>query len=310
MTAVLELPGAAVADEQGTSVCAAGGRPHPVVDGNDRPMSGHLCARHHTVLERVLRDIEREAGPYQVAESGKRIINLDPTPSMQTLWDRSGGALASEQSPVRTSVVVHRDTRHGDGNSEDDEDLHAGGGTWPVLVVLNRWADHIRRERPLTVPTVTVRLGWERARRSPVCAQPCGHDSCGRWITDTVRAEPTLTSELAVLTRQLDWAADQDWVGDMYTDLRQLRDQLRRINGTHPPDPLPGRCPNMVNGAECGGPLWPVKPKHTSGEDVWTGASPSAVRCSACTQRWEGPSDLARLALILERQSKAKGHQK
>jgi hypothetical protein len=301
MMALREAPEAA---QPNRARCAAGGQPHHVTDGQGKPISGLLCEHHFDALARILRDIEREAALSQVTESGQRLPNLDPVPSMQIRWDRSGGSLASQQAPARLDVLVHTDHRHGTGKSEDDDDLRAAGLTASVLVVLHAWADHVRREHHLTRATTTVRLGWARSPRGPVCPRPCRHDTCGRWITDTIPAAPTITGERNLLTRQLPWIARQDWVGDMYRDLRQLRDQLRRANGTAPDDPLPGRCPNMINGRECGGPLWPVKPKHTSGQ-AWTGSTPSSVRCSACRQRWEGPSNLARLALIIETQSRA-----
>ena len=285
--------------------CLAGGRKHPVTDKRGEPISGRLCEHHFDTLGRILRDIEREAAPTQVTESDRLLTNLELAPSMQIDWNSSGGALASELSPVRLNALVHRDTRHGLGDWEDEDDRHAAGHAVSVLVVLHAWADQVRRDHHLTRPTVTVRLGWLHARRGPVCGHPCGHDTCGTWVTDTITAQPTITGERNLLTRQLDWIAGQPWVGDMYADLRQLRDQLRRANGTNPDDPLPGRCPNLIDGRECNGPLWPVKPLHTSGQ-VWTGGAPSAIRCSACTQRWEGPSALARLALILEAQQRAK----
>lgn len=303
MTAVLDLPGATVADNPDTHVCAAGGRPHPVTDSGGRPVTGWLCDRHLHALGVILRGIEREAASYQYLDSGKLLGNLNPVPSMQIRWDRSGGGLASQQTPARLDAIVHRDPRRGTGMTPQAiDDEAAWDSSASTLETLHSWAEQVRRERPLTRPTATVRLGWLYNRRGPICGWHCGHDTCGMWITDTIRAEPTIRSERDLLTRHLDWIAGQDWAGDLYKDLARLLDQLRRTNGTHLADPLPGRCPSLIDNRECGGPLWPGKPEHTVGE--WTGSATSAVACGACKTRWEGPSALARLALILDTQGR------
>ena len=260
--------------------CLAGGRKHQVTDKQGKPMSGRLCEHHFDTLSRILRDIEREAAPWQVTESDRRLTNLDLVPSMQIDWNSSGGALASELSPVRLNALVHRDTRHGLGDWEDEDDRHAAGHAVSVLVVLHAWADQVRRDHHLTRPTVTVRLGWLHARRGPVCGHPCGHDTCGTWVTDTITAQPTITGERNLLTRQLDWIAGQPWVGDMYADLRQLRDQLRRANGTNPDDPLPGRCPNLIDGTGMQrAPVAGQTPAHLrAGVDGWRPLSHPVLR--------------------------------
>lgn len=292
--------------------CAATGRSHRVVDAAGKPISGNLCEKHFQQLGTMLRALEREAAPFQHLERGEVLGNLNPVPSMQVTLDHGGGGLASQLSPARLDVIVHRDPRHGTGKSEDDDDVRAGGSTASALYVLHTWANEVRAGRNITRPTVTVRLGWVRSPRGPVCAHACGHESCGHWVTDTVRALPTVRGERDLLTRNLDWIARQDWAGDFYRDIHSLRDQLRRANGTAPPAPLPGRCPNVIEErkgkrVECGGPLWPVKPMHTSGAEAWTGASPSAIRCESCTRRWEGPSQVARLVLMIEQSRTKRG---
>jgi hypothetical protein len=290
--------------EQNVPECAAGGRPHrATTKGDDPEPTGHLLCEHHfDQLGKWLRDIEREAAPTQRLEHGI-LGNLDSRPSMQIVLDHAGGGLASQQSPVRLDAVVLTDPRRGTGATLGrDFDELAWDDTPSVLNTLHTWARQVRVDRHLTPPTHTVRLGWSRVPTGPACAHPCGHDSCGQWITDEVRALPTVRSEREVLTRHLDWIARQDWVGDMWTELRQLRDRLQSANQTTAPRPH-GRCPNVVQvkgtDRECGGPLWPVKPAHTAGEDAWTGSSPSAVQCARCEQRWDGPPAMARLAITL-----------
>lgn len=82
-------------------------------------------------------------------------------------------------------------------------------------------------------------------------------------------------TEAALLIRRMDHVTRQDWVADMWTELREVVDQLRTIAGE--PRPLPvGRCPNIPEGAEkeCGTSLY-VRP----GTDT--------ITCRACGRQWD-----------------------
>jgi hypothetical protein len=289
---LIHVTGEMVPDPAPNRQCVATTKPHPA-DG------GYLCRNHLNQLGTILRDIEREAR------------DVDPSPSIAARWNYAtggntgGGDPAFQQAPVRLDPVVLRDHRRGLGWSEDDVDAHAAGKTRSVLGTLTTWAGRLREERRLTPPTrvETIRMGPVRV--GPVCPTPCHHESCNltaRWVT--VPVPPTVHSERDLLSRHLDWMAKQVWVEDAYAELRQLRDQLQYANGTSPERPMPGHCYELIDGAECGGPLWPTKPVHTVGE--WTGTSPSAVKCGSCGRRWEGAGEMARLAVVTgEQQQKA-----
>lgn len=82
-------------------------------------------------------------------------------------------------------------------------------------------------------------------------------------------------TEAALLTRRLDHVTRQEWVADMWTELREVVDQLRTIAGE--PRPLPvGRCPNVPEdkGSECGTPLY-------------VRAGTDTITCRQCGRQWE-----------------------
>jgi hypothetical protein len=280
--------------------CAVAKHNHPATDRQGRPTGHRLCARHYQGLAKDLRSIEFE------------VRNLDPSPSMSSALDgRSGGkgTPAFQQTPARLDPIVLSDHRQGEGWWEDAEDAHAANGLTSVLTVLVRYANRVRAGRNMKIPlrwVVDLIPGREWPTDRIVCSQPCKHTEClavAWWKSAPL--VPTVHSERDVLTRALDWICEQDWVEEFYGDVRKLRGQLQQANGTNAVRPIPGKCPVQPSpGRECGGPLWPTKPKHTVGE--WTGSAPSAIRCGSCQTRWEGAGPIARLALILERQEKGR----
>jgi hypothetical protein len=229
---------------------------------------------------------------------------------------RGGGKStpAFQQTPLRLDPVVLRDHRRGEGWSEDADDALAAGNTTSVVAVLNRHANRVRAGRAIEIPLVWV-VDLIPGKPEPdflICPTPCLHKECRAlawWRSAPL--PPTIAGEAQLLERHMEWIAAQlpdengDWPAQLHHDVRALRAQLQQANGTSQPRPLPGKCPVQSSpGQECGGPLWPTKPKHTVGE--WTGSAPSAIRCGSCETRWEGPGPIARLALILEAQKKAK----
>jgi hypothetical protein len=116
----------------------------------------------------------------------------------------------------------------------------------------------------------------------------------------------TLPGECATLTRHLDWIAAQPWIDEFATQLGDLLARLRRAN----PDTLRartiGRCPQP----DCGGPIRRRPQQHTMWRDEGDRCTAHAIQlhdgpayCGRCRATWEGP-DMARLALILERQER------
>jgi hypothetical protein len=172
---------------------------------------------------------------------------LSAVPSMAIRTGSGGGSLASTRSPARLDVLVHLDTRRGTGMSETDDDQHAAGQTLPVLDVLHSWARVVREER--------------------------GFAS---------RAAVTISGERDVLTRALDWIAEQPWVDEMFTEVRQLVGQLKAANGTQAEKPV-GRCYLPNDTGICDGP-------------VWVDTAMGHAHCGRCKQTWTG----AQLLLLKE----------
>lgn len=223
---------------------------------------GYLCAGHYSRLAAMLRDIEDEASA------------LDARPSMAIRVGNGKGSLASERTPVRLDVLVHNDPRSRPAGTRypgpscpscwhdscteirawiDAFDAHATE-TLSILDVLGSWARIVREERDLNVSGAA-----------------------------------TITGERDLLTRQLDWCARQDWVDEMYDDLRKLVGQLRAVNGTLTEKPV-GHCylPTIEGDGICRGPIW---------IDTIAGHA----HCGKCRQTWDGPQ-LAMLRFELDEQ--------
>jgi hypothetical protein len=145
---------------------------------------------------------------------------LSAVPSMAIRTGSGGGSLASTRSPARLDVLVHLDNRRGTGKSETDDDELAAGQTLPVLDVLHSWARVVREERGFTS-----------------------------------QAAVTISGERDVLTRALDWIAEQPWVDEMFNEVRQLVGQLKAANGTQDEKPV-GRCYLATETGICDGPIW------------------------------------------------------
>lgn len=157
---------------------------------------------------------------------------------------RSG--LASQRSVGALDVMVLRDRRSRDRDVEDPDGSSGRG----VLEILESWARLVREQRALTNPTVD--LAYVRAARpaGPVCdpQQPaCGHHTCETWtMRGTVLAPITVLSERRVLAAHLDWILTQDWVDELYVDIRDAWSQIRAHTG-------PTGRPGFVAHCPCGG---------------------------------------------------------
>lgn len=150
------------------------------------------------------------------------------------------------RSPARDIVIAATDWR----TVWEDE---PGSRLHHPPSILHAWAQMVRDE----VGEAT----------SVLCI--CGHK------TDTQRCPAANVTEAALLTRRLDHVTRQEWVADMWTELREVVDQLRTIAGE--PRPLPvGRCPNVPEdkGSECGTPLY-------------VRAGTDTITCRVCGRQWE-----------------------
>jgi hypothetical protein len=293
------LPGAAPVIEEFRTLCAGPGRPHYAA-------VGRLCQDHFEELGDWLRDIEEEAN------------RLTAAPSMSTrLGDSGGGTLASQQSPVVLAAVVYGDRRsvgerhlHGPAcarcehqTCESLRDEHGTERLVSVFAVLHRWAQRTRDEHMLGLPVRKIVVRVPPGHEGPYVVEPDGTIGATTLIPDTL----TIASERRVLTRQLDWIAGRDWIGQMRDQLDDLRRQLLRHNRNEDDKPLTGWCYKPVDdsGTECGGNLWPVYAAHESDPDDGP-MQPREVVCDRNpAHRWKGGrgGDLARLLMYLEQQN-------
>lgn len=116
----------------------------------------------------------------------------------------------------------------------------------------------------------------------------------------------TLTSDVDLLVRHLDWCCAQPWIDDMATE---LGDSLARVRRADPQRHRPGdegRCPAVGLGDEgsCGGQLrrergavpWLVRPDRC--ERVPIDVHAGVVRCQKCGHVWPTERDEASLRIM------------
>jgi hypothetical protein len=253
------------------TTCAVPGRTHQADIGIG------LCTKHFDDLADWLHDVEREHAA------------LDATPSLAANWGSSrGGTLASHTTPARINPLVHNDPRRvplaeltGPAGADD---------TLSAFDVLHTWAEEIRTGRSITRPgrwTVDRIPG----RYGPFHDQ-CAHVSCGllawrHYVTDPL----TVTTERQLLSRHLEWAATQPWIGALWAQVRALRAQLQAVNGTG--NLRVGSCP------QCSGRLSIIEPRYSSGPAVGADHQWAAECDQNVLHRWEG-KQLIRLRLELD----------
>lgn len=219
-----------------------------------------------------------------IARIADQFALLDAVPSMAMREPDTGGrsGLASQRSVGRLDVMALRDAR-GRARDEDDPD---GNATRGVLEVLGSWATVVREEKSIEPPTEALAYRRQAAPPGPVCdldAPPCQHHTCWAWTFRTVVYSPaTVLSERRVLATHFDWIVAQDWVDELFADMkaiwqqvqRQVAPQATRVHSV-------GRCPQVTEATECGGRLW-------------ADGTASSVTCDKC-DRVFGQDELRRL---------------
>ncbi len=93
---------------------------------------------------------------------------------------------------------------------------------------------------------------------------------------DTGQAQPksraTVFGEARFLVKWLDWITRQYWVDDLWTEVKEVRDQLRATTDYQKSVPV-GRCTNLLDTGDCGTPLY--APLHGD-----------TIRCRSCHREW------------------------
>jgi len=166
-----------------------------------------------------------------------------------------GGGLASHRSPARLDVLALTDAR-----TTRDPDTRS----LSIPAVLGEWADTVREhpDRKLAIPTVT-HVGWRG----------------GRLVRTTVRAPYNPAVDRATLAAHLGWIARQDWVADLFADIRDVWAAIKAATGQRSGRPVRA-CPQTVDAHRCGGPVYAQK---------------GAAWCAHCGHGWTGV-ELVRLA--------------
>jgi hypothetical protein len=195
---------------------------------------------------------------------------LSAVPSMAIRTGSGGGSLASERAPARLDVLVHRDTRRGTGKSETEDDELAAGRRCPCSTCC------------------TPGQGW--------CARSVGSPARPR--------SPSAVSD-DVLTRALDWIAEQPWCRRDVRRGAAVVGQLKAANGHRAEQPY-SRCPSIVNGDNCAGEVW----LRDEAQAVWRvypdrcaqswEQAPGAAVCDMCGAIWATDADKARLKRMVE----------
>lgn len=147
-----------------------------------------------------------------------------------------------------------------------------------ALGVLRSWCDLVEDQRHL--------MRWcDCSHARPSHTGHCTMIGCDcRSFTERT---VTVYGTVSVLLANLPWATEQDWIGDLYAEIKQLHRQLRDAVGeyrTHPVGTCKAQPPGQGETAVCGGPLFMDREKR-------------AVRCAECGNTQAADSGLRELGL-------------
>jgi hypothetical protein len=211
-------------------------------------------------------------------------------PSMQQRSGSGTGSPAFQRTPVRLTVVALLDprTRPAGQRPPGPACVECWHGT---CIDIRAWVDAYDANAVQTLAVLDVMHSWARVvREERALSDP-----------DTV----TISGERDVLTRWLDWVADQPWIDELYQQVREVLYQLKAVNGTSPDKPV-GRCYLIGEQGQCTGTIRRAtdiaQPWHTLADrcirrDVET--ADGYAYCDTCEQTWDGPR-LAALQWELE----------
>lgn len=120
---------------------------------------------------------------------------------------------------------------------------------------------------------------------------PTSVHAMAAWVREEQeQSEPsfwTLVSELRYLATTLDWCAQQQWVDELHSDIRELHSQARSLAKDKPSGPL-GHCLSLG----CVGVVFPATVKDRDGRH-------DGGRCDTCQRSYTG-LDLVRLGVSEE----------
>lgn len=134
-----------------------------------------------------------------------------------------------------------------------------------VLGIAHGWAQLIRDERRAYPDCSACR--HPRSKHVPaIFGTPCGGDkncACAGYT----QSAATVAGECAFIGQHLAWVTEQDWVGDLYAELRPLARELGDAVGDYRPAAI-GMClaevdaPGLLTKVLCGGALYRDQTGH------------------------------------------------
>lgn len=170
-----------------------------------------------------------------------------------------GTAPIEAPAPIRLDVVALADPR--------TTIRGRGEGLRDVLGTLLTYSDEVRELRGMDGPKETRRF----------IVSPMGR------VYITTHLHVTVQSEAGVLKTNLAWLCRQEWIEDVYDDLRAIHKQLQHATGMSDPDSV-GDCYIRRGDAICPGKVIPTAPGY---------------RCTRCKARWTTPKQIAVLTIEL-----------
>ncbi len=177
---------------------------------------------------------------------------LDPQPGVVEHQRRSPGF--GSRSPANDHVIAMTDRRSAE--FEDGDPLSAP-------VVLGEW----------------VRLVWEQRYEVTALDQP-------DYLKRLAALPRTVEAMCLWLDRQLDWVSRQEVVADMQDEMRELHRQLRSATGNGGQPPV-GWCIAIVDGAECGEPIFMPRDLPPRAPDEPIRTLPT-LECPRCGSQYDG----------------------
>lgn len=190
-----------------------------------------ICPRCVTHLARWLRTIP-DAFRYLLWVKDHGTVPGDPDAAQVKALDAP--------APLRLEILDLLDVRPGRG----------------ALGIVHGWAELVRDQRQLSLLCDCGHAAVLHRWSPPLVSMCRANCDCVTW-----RVWATVAGECAFIGQHLAWVTEQDWVADLYAELKPLSRQLSDAVGDYRPVPI-GMClamvpaPGLVTNVICGGPLY------------------------------------------------------
>jgi hypothetical protein len=185
-------------------------------------------------------------------------------------------------APMRLEVTDLLDTRDGRG----------------VLGAVHSWAELVRDHRHDSRPCNGVICTHARASHWADARHP-GCTVIGCQCALYVATDPTVSRECAYLITNLAWCTQQDFAGDLYSEIKQLARTLNDTVGEYRPKPV-GKCHALIPG-ELGDLDDPEPVQVLCGGALVMDREGTGVHCLTCQNRVEANDGLRALGLLVDR---------